>query len=804
MNKAYKKLVGIIFLAFCFGNVALAINSEFKNTLTGVDITKTGDENYNINLYTSKTFSSPVKVIKKSDLNYYILLPETKSSVSKVNTTSSDIRKIDTAMYPYAGIDVNNGYTKININTTKPINFNVVTRNVAQKTTNTTNIATVQNSTKEEKVQKKNSDFLQKKDSLKEDVKPKETVNIAKSNDAKTIKKAVSENSTKSLNIKPQKTEVKKSVESAVKNNGVVSLKEKSVDKKVEKVEKEVKKGTEAKVETKVENKIETKPIKTMVAQSSTKPAKADIMAAAKITPEETIKQEDAESIEKTEVKKAKTNPIKKDYLKRAKAKLKRIKNGVARRIDNRIAQAKKDWAVQQEIKKQEQELKKQEQEIKKQEQKLRKQEQARKEAELKAKEEAEQERLLQQEAKRQEIERLAQAEKIAKEENNLAEALVQTEENIEESDTENTEEIANDNQEKLISKQISLSAIFNKFKNSASNKYERLSEKLLEYGLTVFDLIFIIFAGIFSFIFILFIASRKQNQPKLKNKAELLDKKEPSLVPKKEEKQEAKGQYFVFENNIKQTELTDPAVAQEKKNFELVSYDPDIMINSTSDSKDGEDDDLDIIQKILKEDSFVDIETTKESNEQKVDEKAVIESTVRSTEQAVKETVKESSEQTTSKISEEPAKVITNEPGRETVKEIVQEQTKETIKEPSLEPVRQNETVTSPIGFERVQKEEPKQIQNENEPVLLNSVEIAPEQGFMLISYNNKISLMGYIHDDVFVLHNYKTSKPSSYDIQQRLVDKDNMVNVYIVKAQGVKLLVKATNTTMNTEIIL
>ena len=71
-------------------------------------------------------------------------------------------------------------------------------------------------------------------------------------------------------------------------------------------------------------------------------------------------------------------------------------------------------------------------------------------------------------------------------------------------------------------------------------------------------------------------------------------------------------------------------------------------------------------------------------------------------------------------------------------------------------------------------------------------------------ISYNDKISLMGYIHDDVYVLHNFKESKLANNNIQYRLVDADEQSSVYMVKASDIKLLVKATNNSMNTEIML
>ena len=121
-----------IILTALFTNAVYAIDSEYKNSLNKIELTKVDGDYYTINLYTQNRYSEPVRVIKKSDLNYYILLPETKNAASKTILTTPDIRNITTAAYPYAGQDVNNGYTKININTSKPITFDINIKNSTQ------------------------------------------------------------------------------------------------------------------------------------------------------------------------------------------------------------------------------------------------------------------------------------------------------------------------------------------------------------------------------------------------------------------------------------------------------------------------------------------------------------------------------------------------------------------------------------------------------------------------------------------------------------------------------------------------
>lgn len=123
--KSAKKVLGLLIAPILLMGVALGVSSEYKNTLNKVEVQKESDNNYSVNLYTAHTISEPVKVIKKSDLSYYILLPETKNASGQASTSSSDIKNVSAATYNYAGADVENGYTKINITTTKPINFTV-------------------------------------------------------------------------------------------------------------------------------------------------------------------------------------------------------------------------------------------------------------------------------------------------------------------------------------------------------------------------------------------------------------------------------------------------------------------------------------------------------------------------------------------------------------------------------------------------------------------------------------------------------------------------------------------------------
>lgn len=118
MKKFLLILTGIV----VFGSCAFSIESDFKNSLLKADFVKVGANDYNIRLFTQKPYSEPIKVIKKTNTSYYLLLPETFHSVGSIAPTG-DIKSAEVKLFPYAGQDLNNGYTKISIYTTKPVNI---------------------------------------------------------------------------------------------------------------------------------------------------------------------------------------------------------------------------------------------------------------------------------------------------------------------------------------------------------------------------------------------------------------------------------------------------------------------------------------------------------------------------------------------------------------------------------------------------------------------------------------------------------------------------------------------------------
>ena len=582
----YKFLAGI--LTIFLTTTALALNSEYKNSLTKIDLNKSGDSSYNINLYTQNEFSEPVKVIKKSDLNYYILLPETKNNNLKTTSNNSDIRSIDTQLFPYAGADVKNGYTKININTTKPINFTVSTKTVSAQKPQQPTVKEAKKEIKEEtktivdntKVQKKNlvQENSKSKNGLSENTK-NQTVS---KNNVNLIPKAAAKIPLK--NIETQKTT--KKVESSAKVKTI---------KKIEAAEKVQKPAIQSK-------KLETQKLQAQPA-----------------IPNKNIDE---------------SNTFKEE--------------------------AQKD-TIEQENK------------------------------------------------------------EIVKETQQIVEP-----ETVKEKQSQ--EIIKNQKKEKRYTKIFSITKYKNKVKN-----------KLAEYGLSFREFLFMIMAAFISFIIMLLALNKsKEIDTRLKSKADFIDrksKKTSTLVAKKETQN--KDQYFIFDNGVHQTGFIAPAT-QEKKNFELSSYEPELHRTTTLvepyQSKHVSSE-YDIIQNILKEDAFIE------------------------------------------------------------------------LSQDEVEQIKESETVTNPLNTAKKEVQEIVKTKQETketpqEPQILSSVEIAPQRGFMCVSYNNSINLVGYIFDDVFALYNFQQPKLENYNIKFRMSEKTQHGANFIVRVGKTKMLIAVTKSSMNLEV--
>lgn len=284
--------------------------------------------------------------------------------------------------------------------------------------------------------------------------------------------------------------------------------------------------------------------------------------------------------------------------------------------------------------------------------------------------------------------------------------------------------------------------------KHNFSILKQKIATKLSQYGISFKEFTFMLIAFIFSFIFMLIILTRKTTHVRLKSKADLAEKEiKPNFNTAQKQEIKNDGQYFVFDKSVKQIGFCDPSTSAIRKNYELSSYEPELKnkytrnINPANRKFESE---YDIIQKILKEDTFIDLPAT--------------------------------------------TQVVANKPKQQ-------------------EPPKEIQQVSAPIEQKKVETKAPKKEEKKveiSEPTILSSVEIAPERGFMCVSYNDNISLMGYIFDDVFALYNFKAQKLENYDIKFRLSEKDDKLARFIVKVMDTKMLIKVTKSEMIMEVIL
>ena len=279
----------------------------------------------------------------------------------------------------------------------------------------------------------------------------------------------------------------------------------------------------------------------------------------------------------------------------------------------------------------------------------------------------------------------------------------------------------------------------------------------LSRFGIKTTDFLMFVSAFIVAFVLMLVLLRRKEPSARLKTKAELNEEITPKFK-KCEVKNEVKndGQYFVFDKNIKQTGFCDPATSAIKRNYELSSYEPELK-NKYSREKNistNSQSEYDIIQKILKEDTFIDVPagTYAQNVKQEIVAPAV-------------------SSESLNQVAQEKKEIKTS------------------------EPIKQN-VIKTPC--EKIQKVE------QSEPDILSKVEIAPSRGFMCVSYNENIALIGYIFDDVFALYNFKSTKLENYQIQYRLSEKDDKSVSYIVKVANTKMLIKVEKSKMYMEVLL
>lgn len=601
-NKSLSYVLGLLLVS----NVAFGISSEYKNTLTKLELTKTSEGSYNVNLQSAKEFNTPVKVIKKNDLSYYILLPETNTNAKSITINNSEIKNIETSVLPYAGSEANNGYTKINITTQKPINFTVTTNAKGE------NLKLVQ------KVKQQEPQKEVKKEIKKET--PKETQKAVQVPNNQLV---VQNNSFNETTIKPNGKKKLKPIE-----EGVSAPKQK----------------------TKTQNPI--------------------------VIPEN-------DKVNNIEIEKVE---------------LSQKPSKVTRELENKALRHTKE-EVPSEI---------------------------------------------------------------------LTEDKLITEEKPENIVEETTKvEVSDDyiNNNTQIAEKFDFKTQFDEIFQGLKEKTDNLTT---EYGVSLRDFLLMLLAGVLTlFVLIVLLSRKRRKSARIKNKSELVENNStPSYATDMtNEEVEDESKYFIFDKNVKQTELMEPTTSEVAKTYELSSYSPnplennDVKVVPYNQVQTSEND---IINKALQEENIIEI--PQEVNEELIQQEV-----------------------------EETNEILVEEEGRnnQSIEENEQDTTSKEENELQVQNKQNQKTAQNPVS-------------DFQEPLILSNVEIAPQRGFMCVSYNNNISLVGYIFDEVFALHNFKQPKLENYNIKFRMSEKTVGGANFIVRVEKTKMLVSVTKSSMKMEVVM
>ena len=122
------KILTIAFLIFIFNLKAFALDANYKNALKEIDVQKSSQKGYLINLIFEKNYQEPLALKKKTPGEYTILLPETRLASDNVSVLYEDGKGLidfDIAQNSYLDESINNGYVKITVSTKKSIPLSI-------------------------------------------------------------------------------------------------------------------------------------------------------------------------------------------------------------------------------------------------------------------------------------------------------------------------------------------------------------------------------------------------------------------------------------------------------------------------------------------------------------------------------------------------------------------------------------------------------------------------------------------------------------------------------------------------------
>ncbi len=283
-----KKFFISIFIFSIIVQQVLAYGKEFKNMLVDLEIGRAGEDTYKVNLKTEVPYPDEIKIVKKSDYNYYILLAETYSLV-KTTKSQGTIKSIKVDTYPYAEQNFENGFTKVTFNTTRPVEFIVsLSANRASKfpVMDLVRLARLDNLYKENNFDYLNPKYKVAEVALPEKTAQKEAAVVKKETQAPqkvaqaTAKQPIAKQAQKSAIVAQKATQSTKVAQEPQK----VVQKEviKPVQKETPKVAPPAKPQTVAKAPQlpKVETKKQEQPQKTVTAQKIASAPKATVKPA--------------------------------------------------------------------------------------------------------------------------------------------------------------------------------------------------------------------------------------------------------------------------------------------------------------------------------------------------------------------------------------------------------------------------------------------------------------------------------------------------------------------------------------------
>ena len=115
----YKKIFILIILLF-LGFADVKAGNAYKNELTKVGLTSIGSGDVKVTLYMAKPYTEPLRLLKKNDGEFVLILPETYTSAPQKPSISDVIGEVtdaDIKLYSFVSNTTQNGYTKIVIKT---------------------------------------------------------------------------------------------------------------------------------------------------------------------------------------------------------------------------------------------------------------------------------------------------------------------------------------------------------------------------------------------------------------------------------------------------------------------------------------------------------------------------------------------------------------------------------------------------------------------------------------------------------------------------------------------------------------